>query len=99
MRRTLRRAVRSLPWRGLMKKKMIVIAAIAAVIVMGGVGWYVYAHSAPAITLRTATVERGDLQATISATGTLQARDGPTDVSAQVNGPIIGFGWDPLDVP
>src|SRR5262249_9770850 len=76
-------------------KKMILIGAIAAAVIMAGVGWYVFAGSGPSISLRTAKVERGELQATISATGTIEPRGGPTDVTAQVNGPIIGFGYDP----
>jgi HlyD family secretion protein len=78
-------------------KKIIIISTIVAVVLLAGLGWYVFAASGPSVSVKTAKVERGDLTATISATGTIEPKDGPIDVGAQVNGPIIGFGWDPRD--
>src|SRR5262249_52467012 len=48
------------------------------------------------ITYRTAVAERGDLQATISATGTIQPEE-VVDVGAQVAGLIQSFGRDLRD--
>jgi HlyD family secretion protein len=80
-----------------MKKVIIIISAIVAVVLLAGLGWYVFAGSGSSISVKTAKVERGDLTATISATGTIEPKDGGIDVGAQVNGPIVGFGWDPRD--
>jgi len=46
------------------------------------------------VTFRTVTVKRGDLLATISATGTLEPEE-VVDVGAQVAGLILEFGPDP----
>ena len=45
---------------------------------------------------RTATVQRGDLLSTISATGTVEPEE-VVDVGAQVAGLIVEFGKDPRD--
>src|SRR5262249_12112458 len=45
-------------------------------------------------TFRTVQVERGDLMATISATGTIEPEE-VVDVGAQVAGQIVTFGEDP----
>jgi HlyD family secretion protein len=49
-----------------------------------------------ATTLRTAPVARSDLQATVSATGTIEPEE-VVDVGAQVVGMIQAFGRDPRD--
>ena len=48
------------------------------------------------IVFRTATVARGDLQVTVSATGTIEPEE-VVDVGAQVVGMIREFGHDPHD--
>jgi HlyD family secretion protein len=50
----------------------------------------------PAASFRTAEVQRGDLRATISATGTIEPQE-VVDVGAQVAGQIREFGADPSD--
>ena len=82
-----------------MSKKLVIISSIVAVVLVVGVGWYVFGSSGTSINLRTTKVERGDLEATISATGTIEPRGGPPDITIQVNGRIIGFGFDPQDGP
>src|SRR5262245_26876127 len=78
-----------------MKKLLILLLVLAAV--GGGVGfWYWNANSGPQNSFRTATVERGYLEATIAATGTIQPED-VIDVGAQVSGRIERFGQDPND--
>lgn len=54
----------------------------------------VAADSAPEY--RTATIQRGDLLSTISATGTVEPEE-VVDVGAQVAGLIVEFGPDPRD--
>ena len=48
----------------------------------------------PAMLLRTTTLDRGDLQSTVNATGTLQPQE-VVNVGAQVAGLIVKFGDDP----
>jgi HlyD family secretion protein len=61
----------------------------------GGAAWW-YAHNSAhgATGFRTVQVERGNLLATISATGTIEPEE-VIDIGAQVAGQIIKFGPDP----
>ncbi len=60
----------------------------------GGVAYYArHTASDPAATYRLATIQRGDIAPTISATGTLEAEDF-INVGAQVAGLIVSFGKD-----
>ena len=62
--------------------------------VVGGAAYYAkHTASAPATEFRVATIQRGDVAPTISATGTLEAED-LINVGAQVAGLITGFGKD-----
>jgi HlyD family secretion protein len=77
-----------------MKKLLIVVAVVAVVAGIGGLGfWYVRASNGSDGAFRTETAGRGDLLATISATGTLEPID-VVDVGAQVAGMITEFGKD-----
>jgi HlyD family secretion protein len=75
-----------------MKRVLVILFLIGAA--AGGAAYYA-THSAadPATVYRVATIRRGDVAPTISATGTLQAED-LIDVGAQVAGLITGFGKD-----
>ena len=80
-----------------MKKhwKLILVLAVVVVVVgaAGVLAAFVYAiGNKPQF--RTATVERGDLTGTITATGTLQAEE-TIDIGAQVAGMIDKLGEDP----
>ena len=76
-----------------MRTVLGVIVAIG--VVGGGAAFYVMKVSAdPPANFRTTTVKRGDLQSSISATGTVEAEEF-VDVGAQVTGPIKEFGVDP----
>jgi HlyD family secretion protein len=77
-------------------RTIIAILAVLSTLGAGFAGWYYYygSHSAPVY--RTAAVERGNLLATISATGTIQPEEG-IDVGSQVAGMIKEFGRDPRD--
>src|SRR6266705_332139 len=85
-----------------------ILLAVVLAMLAGGIAW----HSAGAGThlttlrakllgdsttpFRTAQVQRGDLLATISATGTIEPEE-VVDVGAQVAGMIKSFGRDPRD--
>ena len=70
-------------------KKALVALATAGILAMGGYGaWLAWAApSRDAGAPATALVQRGDLEDTVSATGTLQPRD-YVDVGTQVSGQI-----------
>jgi HlyD family secretion protein len=73
-------------------RALIVVLSILALAAAGG-GWYWQHNSKPNITFKTAEVKRGELLATISATGTIEPMD-VIDVGAQVAGRILTFGKD-----
>lgn len=71
---------------------LLIVLGIAA----GGATYHVMRKPVvnPATSLRTATIHRGDLLSTVSATGTVEAEE-VVNVGAQVAGLIVGFGDDP----
>ena len=72
---------------------LLVVVGLAA----GGGAYYIkYVAVDQPVNFRTAVVKRGDLQPTISATGTLEPEE-VVDVGAQVDGLIIKFGPDLAD--
>lgn len=74
-----------------MRMFIVVMLLIAA---FGGGGmWYWHVSSKLHIEYRTAKIKKGDLVATIGATGTLEPEE-VVDVGAQVTGPITSFGAD-----
>ena len=61
----------------------------------GGLGlWYYNETQAQHFSYRTVPIARGDLQATINATGTIEPQE-VVDVGAQIAGEIVSFGTDP----
>jgi HlyD family secretion protein len=68
---------------------VLLLLALAA----GAGGWYWQHNSKPSFTFKTAEVKRGELLATISATGTIEPEE-VIDVGAQVNGLLLSFGAD-----
>ena len=72
--------------------KLAIVAVIAALAWWGWQKWGRQDRSA-APNYRTGTVTVGDLQKTISASGTIEPEE-LVDVGAQVNGPIVSFGKD-----
>jgi len=66
---------------------------IATVFVVAIGTWWAHARNDPKFSFRVAAVKRGDLVATISATGTIEPVE-VVDVGAQVAGQIISFGKD-----
>ena len=64
-----------------------VVAVVAALALMG----YLLRGSGKSSGFKTVEVKRGDLKATISATGTVEPEE-VVDVGAQVAGRIVSFG-------
>lgn len=77
-------------------KRVIALLALVAVLVGAAGFWYVQNSRGQGPAYRMAIVKRGDLSATISATGTLEPEE-VVDVGAQVQGMIKKFGPDPRD--
>lgn len=77
-------------WFGLNKPLTWVLVAVL-VMGIGAFCWHLRGGNSPVF--RTAAVKRGDVSATISATGTLEPVE-VVDVGAQVAGQIISFGTD-----
>lgn len=78
-----------------MFKTIFAVLALAGVLTSSGL-WYFHRADAELPKLRTATIERGDLQFTIDATGTVEPEE-VVDVGAQVAGKIQNLGVDPRD--
>ena len=79
-----------------MRMQLTIRTAILMVIVLSMIGagvWWFSAKVDKSPIFRTASVKRGDLEATISATGTLEPEE-VVDVGAQVSGIISTFGKD-----
>src|SRR5229473_2368763 len=77
-------------------RKLMIIGAIVLVVagLGGGLGlWYVRAAGGSGPGFRTEEAKRGDLLATISASGTVEPVD-IVDVGTQVTGQIIEYGKD-----
>jgi HlyD family secretion protein len=71
----------------------VVLVALAAALAWLGIG---RGRTGEVTAFRTAPVARGDLQVTVSATGTIEPEE-VVDVGAQVVGMIREFGRDPHD--
>jgi HlyD family secretion protein len=70
------------------------IIAIAILALAGGAGaWWWHARNGATLTYTTAVVKRGDVAASIGATGTIEPLE-VVDVGAQVAGRIHSFGTD-----
>ena len=74
-----------------LNEKSVVLLVVLGLI--GGITWYLSGAGHTSVSYRTAPVKRGDLLATISATGTVEPEE-VIDVGAQVAGQIISFGKD-----
>jgi HlyD family secretion protein len=75
-------------------RKLVVLVIVLALFAAGGLGlWYARASGGQQSPYRTEKVEREDLLASFTATGTLEPED-IIDVGAQVAGQIKEFGTD-----
>src|SRR5438552_1242841 len=75
----------------MLKNFLIVIICVA--IAGASAAWYFHRNGSQTAQFRTAPVKRGELIATISATGTVEPEE-VIDVGAQVAGQILSFGKD-----
>src|ERR1700761_9400381 len=76
-----------------------VFLALAAAVILGGAGWWWWRSGRTVkLTFSTATIKRGDVIASIGATGTLEPLE-VVDVGAQVAGRISEFGKGPDGKP
>lgn len=73
--------------------RKIIFFIIVAGLVVGVVSWWRSVHGGRKMSFRVAAVSRGEIVATISATGTLEPIE-VVDVGAQVAGLILTFGKD-----
>lgn len=74
---------------------------ILILIILAGIGasvgsWYLHGSGRPDSAFRTVAVKRGELLATISATGTVEPEE-VVDIGAQVAGQVARLGVDPRD--
>src|SRR5262245_11217377 len=76
-------------------RTFFVFVVLAAAAAAGGWWYWQYGIARP-VTFKTAAARRGDLQLTISATGTVEPEE-VVDVGAQVAGQIKSLGPDPRD--
>ena len=77
-----------------MRRRGVIVILAAAVLVAIGTGvWSFWPGGNKNIGFRTVSLRRGDLVATISATGTVEP-DAAVDIGAQVAGVVIAFGKD-----
>lgn len=75
------------------KTKRVLFWVAAVLVVAGAVSWFVHNSRSESTVFRTALVQRGDVVATISASGTVEPEE-VVDVGAQVAGKIVAFGKD-----
>jgi HlyD family secretion protein len=71
-------------------RKLIVAAGIGLLLLAGGLWWW-HSRGGATLSFTTATVKRGDIAATIGATGTIEPLE-VVDVGAQVAGRVSAFG-------
>lgn len=70
------------------------ISVVSAITILAGLtGWFIFRKNDDSVRYRTAIAKKGDLDATISATGTIEPEE-LVDVGAQVAGKILSFGKD-----
>ena len=69
------------------------VVVIVVVLCLGAGGWYLHRDQPATVHFRTEAVERGNLNTTIGATGTLEPVE-VVDVGAQVQGQLDYFGKD-----
>jgi HlyD family secretion protein len=71
----------------------LLVAVAAAGVVVGGGAWWWHSREGAEAPLATVALKRGDVTATISATGTIEPLE-VVDVGAQIAGRVAAFGKD-----
>ncbi len=79
-----------------MKRYTTLIILLAVLLAAGAAYWFYDRHAKAASAFETVPVTKGDVQVTITATGTVEPVE-VVDVGAQVAGLILAFGVDPHD--
>ena len=74
-------------------KRIVTVVLVVGLLAVGGIAWYAKGRATGSGGFRTTEVKRGDLVATIGATGTVEPEE-VVDVGAQVAGQILAFGKD-----
>ena len=80
-----------------MKKRYLVTGFVALVVIAGGAWWWTTKSSAEAVDYRTAKIERGNLQATVAASGAVNpvaVVTVGTQVSGQIKELLVDFNSD-----
>src|SRR6266511_2087651 len=77
-------------------KQLMILVVFVAVGAGGFFAWRYFHAESNGQSFRTTLIERGNLTATITATGTLEPEE-VVDVGAQVAGRIVEFGKDRRD--
>jgi len=78
--------------------RVITVAAVSVAIAAAVGTWFWRGRQASGPMWRTSTVRKGDLEATITATGTVEPEE-VVDVGAQVSGQFLTFGKDKAGKP
>lgn len=78
---------------GSMRRRAVIALAVLAASAVIGAGLWALRSRSKVSAFRTAAITRGDIVATISATGTVEP-EAAVDVGAQVAGVIVTFGTD-----
>ncbi len=73
--------------------KRVLLGVAAAALAVGAGAWWWHSRDGARLPLATAAVKRGEVTATISATGTIEPLE-VVDVGAQIAGRVAAFGKD-----
>lgn len=73
--------------------KKALALVISSTLFLALAGWFIFGKNGNAVKYKTAVAKKGDLEATISATGTIEPEE-LVDVGAQVAGKVVSFGKD-----
>jgi HlyD family secretion protein len=80
-------------------KKLFFLVVLIGVVGVCVFIYYKYAYASdPQSNFRTAAIKRGEVVATIAATGTVEPEE-VVDVGAQVTGRVVKLGFDPRGLP
>lgn len=71
-----------------MKRRAWIVTAVVAIVALGGAAWWFTRGGEGAASYRTATIERGTLQAAVSSSGTVNPVR-QVSVGSQVSGQIV----------
>ena len=72
-------------------KQLVIVAVVVVLLIVGAMWWH--SHDRPTLTFTTVALKRGDIAATIGATGTIEPQE-VVDVGAQVAGRVSTFCTD-----